>query len=147
MIGLSDSSLNDLNITNFQAVGVMASTYLEPPFLTEWEGLTVQIVEISPPIFDGSDSKRGRYQRTSDVLDQNDFRTIYRCLDTETNTFLAWNEVERSQHLSSRSDKFQLGRFPWRIFLASSRCACWKKFAPANASRKSRNLVPSDVTS
>mmetsp|Transcript_19043 Transcript_19043/g.62671 ORF Transcript_19043/g.62671 Transcript_19043/m.62671 type:complete len:232 (+) Transcript_19043:1491-2186(+) len=93
MIGLSDSSLNDLNITNFQAVGVMASTYLEPPFLTEWEGLTVQIVEISPPIFDGSDSKRGRYQRTSDVLDQNDFRTIYRCLDTETNTFLAWNEV------------------------------------------------------
>ena len=41
MIGLSDSSLNDLNITNFQAVGIMASTYLEPPFLTEWEGLTV----------------------------------------------------------------------------------------------------------
>ena len=70
----------------------------EPPYFSSWfEGVTVEIVEISPPIFGNAPSLRGRYERIAEVLDEQPFKTMWRAFDTVWGMSMAWNRVYLSK--------------------------------------------------
>ena len=66
----------------------------DPPYFSSWsEGTTVEIVEISPPIFGNCPCARGRYERCDDLLDQQLYKSTWRAFDTEWDLECAWNRV------------------------------------------------------
>uniref|UniRef100_A0A7S0WEI7 Cyclic nucleotide-binding domain-containing protein n=1 Tax=Hemiselmis tepida TaxID=464990 RepID=A0A7S0WEI7_9CRYP len=64
------------------------------PYFSRWStGETMEICEISPPVFGAMPSVRGRYERSSKKLAEATFNTMYVGYDTDWCVKVAWNEV------------------------------------------------------
>ena len=79
----------------------------EPPFFSSWsEGTTVEVVEISPPVFGNVPSPRGRYERADELLDDQAFKKMWRGFDTLHGIQVAWNRVYLSKLSTSMKMQF-----------------------------------------
>jgi CRP-like cAMP-binding protein len=73
-------------------------TKADPPYFSSWfEGTTVEVVEISPPVYGNAPASRGRYERCDELLDEQSYKQTYRAFDTEWGMSVAWNTVRLSK--------------------------------------------------
>ena len=104
----------------------------DPPYFSSWsDGKTVEIVEISPPVYGNSPSARGRYERIEELLDIQLYKSMWRGFDTEWGMEIAWNRVFLAKLSPTVKMQF-LSEVATTLILTNEqpRCVClvWRGF-------------------
>jgi CRP-like cAMP-binding protein len=104
----------------------------DPPYFSSWsDGKTVEIVEISPPVYGNSPSARGRYERIEELLDVQLYKSMWRGFDTEWGMEIAWNRVFLAKLSPTVKMQF-LSEVATTLILTNEqpRCVClvWRGF-------------------